>query len=170
MEATSEPAVSFSMVKKRWVAGWGVPAAVATVILGTALFFTFHRKPVSLRGAVTMQDPDPKKELPIADVEITAANELKTVTAKSDAMGYFRITLPIALRRGHGVTLQFRHPGYRPLDVKEFASYKLYVSRMTPRPRETRSTANQSQSLVGNVRIRYSVKTMAAVHQVRIVL
>src|SRR6266704_664199 len=125
MAATSEPGVSLRMGKKRSVAGWVVAAAVASVILGTALFFTFHRKPVSLRGAVTMQDPDPKKELPIADVEITAANELKTVTAKSDAMGYFR---------------------------------------MTPLPRETRIEANQSQSLVGNVRIRYSIKTMAAVN------
>ncbi len=164
MAATSEPGVSLRMGKKRSVAVWVVAAAVASVILGTALFFTFHRKPVSLRGAVTMQDPDPKKELPIADVEITAANELKTVTAKSDAMGYFRITLPIALRRGHAVTLQFRHSGYRPLDLKEFASDKLYVARMTPLPRETRIEANQSQSLVGNVRIRYSIKTMAAVN------
>src|SRR5438128_9191366 len=79
MAATSEPGVSLRMGKKRSVAVWVVAAAVASVILGTALFFTFHRKPVSLRGAVTMQDPDPKKELPIADVEITAANELKTV-------------------------------------------------------------------------------------------
>src|SRR5438445_10450352 len=139
MAATSEPGVSLRMGKKRSVAVWVVAAAVASVILGTALFFTFHRKPVSLRGAVTMQDPDPKKELPIADVEITAANELKTVTAKSDAMGYFRITLPIALRRGHAVTLQFRHPGYRPLDLKEFASDKLYVARMTPLPRRPAS-------------------------------
>jgi len=162
MAATSEPGVSLKMGKKRSVAVWVVAAAAASVVLGTALFFAFHRKPVSLRGAVTMQDPDPKKELPIADVEITAANELKTVTAKSDPMGYFRITLPIALRRGHAVTLQFRHPGYRPLDLKEFASDKLYVARMAPLPRETRTDANQPQFSVGNVRIRYSIKTMAA--------
>src|SRR5438046_10078410 len=95
MAATSEPGVSLRMGKKRSVAVWVVAAAVASVILGTALFFTFHRKPVSLRGAVTMQDPDPKKELPIADVEITAANELKTVTAKSHGIGYLRNKLPL---------------------------------------------------------------------------
>src|SRR5256885_11992934 len=78
MAATSEPGVSLRMGKKRSVAVWVVAAAVASVILGTALFFTFHRKPVSLRGAVTMQDPDPKKELPIADVEITAADRENT--------------------------------------------------------------------------------------------
>src|SRR5438445_12149441 len=98
MAATSEPGVSLRMGKKRSVAGWVVAAAVASVILGTALFFTFHRNPVSLRGAVTMQDPDRKKELPIANVETTAANELNTVTATSDAMGDLRLTLPIAPR------------------------------------------------------------------------
>src|SRR5437763_14258271 len=118
MAATSEPGVSLRMGKKRSVAGWVVAAAVASVILGTALFFTFHRKPVSLRGAVTMQDPDPKKELPIADVEISAANELKTVTAKSMAMGYFRITIPIALLRGYAVTLLFRHLCSMPFHFK----------------------------------------------------
>jgi len=164
MVAASEPGVSLRIEKRRSTAAWVVAAVVASVILGIALFFAFHRKPVSLRGAVTMQDADPKKELPIADVEITAANDLKTVTAKSDAMGFFRITLPVALRRGHAVTLQFRRPGYRPLDLKEFASDKLYVARMVPLPRETRVDANQPQFLVGNVRIRYSIKTMAAVN------
>ncbi|PYX07382.1 MAG: hypothetical protein DMG88_14765 [Acidobacteria bacterium] len=164
MAAASEPGVSLRIEKRRSTAAWVVAAVVASVILGIALFFAFHRKPVSLRGAVTMQDADPKKELPIADVEITAANDLKTVTAKSDAMGFFRITLPVALRRGHAVTLQFRRPGYRPLDLKEFASDKLYVARMVPLPRETRVDANQPQFLVGNVRIRYSIKTMAAVN------
>src|SRR3989442_6109568 len=122
MAAASEPGLSLRMGKKRSVAVWVVAAAVASVILGTALFFSFHRKPGSLRGAVTMQDPDPKKELPIADVDITSANELKTDTAKSDAIGYFRITLPIARRRRHALTLQFRHPRYRPLDLKSVAS------------------------------------------------
>src|SRR5437773_12536444 len=116
MASTSEPGVSLKIGKKRSVAGWVVAAAVASFILGTALFFTFHRKPVSLSGPVTMQDPDPNKELPIADVEITAATELKTVTAKADAIGYLRITVPIALRPGHAVSLQFPHPGYTPLD------------------------------------------------------
>src|SRR3989442_4695670 len=101
MAATSEPGVSLRMGKKRSVAVWVVAAAVASVILGTALFFTFHRKPVSLRGAVTMQDPDPKKELPIADVEITAADEVENRNGKSYAIGYLWITLAIALPPGH---------------------------------------------------------------------
>jgi len=75
MVAASEPGVSLRIEKRRSTAAWVVAAVVASVILGIALFFAFHRKPVSLRGAVTMQDADPKKELPIADVEITAANE-----------------------------------------------------------------------------------------------
>jgi hypothetical protein len=164
MAAASEPGVSLRIEKRRSPTAWIVAAVVASVILGTSLFFAFHRKPVSLRGAVTMQDPDPKKELPIADVEITAANDLKTVTAKSDAMGFFRITLPVALRRGHAVTLQFRRPGYKALDLKEFASDKLYVARMVPLPQETRVDANQPQFFVANVRIRYSIKTTAPVN------
>ena len=164
MAATSDLDVSFKMGKKRSIAGWIVVAAVATVGLAIALYGIFHRRPLSLRGAVTVQDSDPRKELPIADVEITAANGSKTVTAKSDATGFFRITLPIALRRGHAITLQFRHPGYVPLDLKEFASDKLYVAHLRPIRREVHIDPNQPQVSVGNVRVRYSIKTAAAVN------
>src|SRR5215470_3310455 len=109
MATTSDLDVSFKMGKKRSIVGWIVVAAVAIVGLAIALYGIFHRRPLSLRGAVTVQDSDPRKELPIADVEITAANGSKTVTAKSDATGFFRVTLPIALRRGHAIILQFRH-------------------------------------------------------------
>jgi hypothetical protein len=139
-------------------------AAIASIILAGASYGIFHRRPLLLRGAVTVRDSDARKELPIADVEVIAANDLKTVTAKSDATGFFRITLPIALRRGHAITLQFRHPGYVPLDLKEFASDKLYVAHLMPLHREVHVEPNQPQFSVANVRVRYSIKTPAAVN------
>jgi len=156
--------VSLKTGKRRSNAGWIVVAILVCAILAGALYGIFHRRPVLLRGAVTVQDSDPRKELPIADVEVTAANDLRTVTAKSDATGLFRITLPIGLRRGHAITLQFRHPGYVPLDLKEFASDKLYVAHLEPLRRQVHIEPNKPQFSVANVRVRYSIKTTAAVN------
>jgi hypothetical protein len=164
MATSSEFDVSVRMGKKRSAAAWIVVAAIISVSMAAALYGIFHRRPVSLRGAVTVQDSDARKELPIADVEVTAANGLKTVTARSDASGFFRITLPIGLRRGHAVTLQFRHPGYLPLDLKEFASDKLYIAHLMPLRREVHIEPNKPEVSVGNVRVRYSIKTAAAVN------
>src|SRR6202034_4924955 len=49
--------------------------------------------PVFLTGAVIRQDNDPRKELPIANVEISAADGLVEVSSRSDSSGFFRLAL-----------------------------------------------------------------------------
>ena len=140
-------------------------ATLAIIVFGIfALTLTFallhRRQPVTLRGAVLRQDKDPNKQLPIADVQITATNALGTGSSKSDSSGFFSLTLPKGLRRRQPVLLQFRRKDYQPLDWDDFISDKIYVAPMIPINQDT-TGESRSQSAVSNTRIRYSVKATA---------
>jgi len=62
----------------------------------STIFIIRHRKPVTLRGAVLRDNPDANRQLPLADVEVTAINALGRATAKSDASGSFTLPYPRA--------------------------------------------------------------------------
>src|SRR6202451_3578367 len=125
----------------------------------TAVLVAIHKaQPITIRGAVLSQDADPQKQLPIADVQITGTSGLAVSTAKSDASGFFSLTLRRGLRRRQPVALQFRHPDYQPLDLDEFIGDKVYIARMTPIPRATHVDDGRPEVGVANVRVRYSVK------------
>jgi hypothetical protein len=123
----------------------------------STIFIIRHRKPVTLRGAVLRDNPDANRQLPLADVEVTAINALGRATAKSDASGSFTLTLPKGLRRRQSVVLTFRRPEYQPLDVNDFIGDKIYIARMVPQHRDTNAEV-RAGSPVSNTRIRYSMK------------
>ncbi len=129
------------------------------VILGLAVTAVLlsRRKPVVLKGAVLREDRDPNKQLPIADVQITAINALGSGHSQSDALGFFSLTLPKGLRRRQPVVLQFRRKDYKPLDWDDFIADKIYVARMVPIHQETVAESH-SDFPVSNPRIRYTVK------------
>ncbi|HEY6766182.1 MAG TPA: hypothetical protein VI386_15610 [Candidatus Sulfotelmatobacter sp.] len=135
-------------------------ACLITLLITAAaiLLVRWHtRRAVTLQGAVMVQDSDPRKELPIADVLVSTSDD-PPVVAKSDSSGFFHLTMAQGIRRGRPVTLHFRHKDYQPLDLDEFVGDKLYVANLVPRaPKATRS--EQQQIKVGNVRIRFSIKT-----------
>jgi hypothetical protein len=139
---------------------WTVGVAVVVAAISAAVFLAFvrARKPVVLRGAVMVQDTDPRKELPVADVEITAAYGLADASVKSDSSGFFSLKLPKAVRRGQPITLQFRHPNYRPLDVSGFVGDNLYLAHLIPLSGGDQEAENRPGIGVGNVRVRYSLK------------
>jgi len=147
------------MSKRKTIATWAV---VVLGIFGLTLTIALlhRRRPVTLRGAVLRQDKDPNKQLPIADVQITATNALGTGSSKSDSSGFFSLTLPKGLRRRQPVLLQFRRKDYQPLDWNDFISDKVYVAPMIPINQDT-TGESRSQSTVSNTRIRYSVKATA---------
>jgi hypothetical protein len=148
------------MSAKKKIAGWTI---LALGILGTALSIALlhRRQPITLKGAVLRQDSDPNKQLPIADVEITATNSLGIGNSKSDASGFFRITLPKGLRRRQPVILRFRHEDYRPLELHDFVGDKIYVARMAPIRQETDADAHRPTVAVSHARLRYSEKATA---------
>ncbi len=139
-----------------------VMAALAA-ILALVLLRSFKPRPLILQGAVIMQDADPNKEQPIADVDVTVATGSASYAGRSDAAGFFRVTLPREVRAGQALTLTFRHSGYEPLQFSEPAGNRLYVARMIPISRQAfRPEAHRPETLVANLSVRYSVKTTTA--------
>ena len=132
----------------------GLAGALAAVLVA------IHRaQPITIKGAVLSQDPDPQKQLPIADVEITGTDGSTVRSAESDSSGFFSLTLRRGLRRRQPLTLHFRHPGYQPLDLNEFVSDQIYLARMVPITHETHVQSDHTDVAVSNIRVRYSVKT-----------
>jgi hypothetical protein len=138
------------------VAGLAVAAALILV-------YTRHRRPLVLRGAVTVQDADTHKELPIADVQINVVDGFVSGAAQTDSSGFFSISLPAFVRHGHEITFSFRHPDYQPLDQRDYVGDQLYVVHMKPLPRPLPKTTGPSVH-VGNVRVRYAIKTMSSIN------
>jgi hypothetical protein len=141
-------------------------SAVVIVALGgtlaTMLLRHRSKRSMSLKGAVIKQDTDTKKELPIADVQLTVASGDSVNNCKSDSSGFFHLNLDPGVEPGTSVTLRFRHPEYLPLDLNELAGDKLYVARMLPVPRQTRTEPSRPEIVVANVLARYSIKATTA--------
>ena len=148
------------MTKDRKLALWIVLAVGLVVTVGAVFFRRRLAGPLMITGAVTVQDADSRKQLPIADVEITATNSLANAPTKSDSSGFFALPLLKKVRKGHVVTLKFRHPKYQPLDLEEVAGDKLYLAHMVPLPRNSTDVPNRSAITVSNIRARYSIKAM----------
>jgi hypothetical protein len=130
---------------------------LALLAAGGIIAYRARRKPVTIRGAVLRADPDPNRQLPLADVQITAINALGSGAAKSDSAGFFSLTLPMGLRRTQAVLLQLRRENYRPLDVDDFIGDKIYVEHMVPVHQQTPAEIRVG-SPISNTRIRYSTK------------
>jgi len=143
-----------------WViAGFAVAFAVALAAVATH----YIRRPIFLKGAVLQQDPDPRKQSPITNVEVSATQDL-SATVKSDFSGYFRLGLRRGVKRGQSITLQFRHPDFLPLDLVEVVSDQLYIVHMMPLHPDVDTESNQPDVVVANVFVRYSIETTAEVN------
>jgi hypothetical protein len=156
------------MTGKRIV--WMAIAVVAVVV--ALLLLRAHRlKSISVRqsipvdGAVIQRDADANKELPIADVAITASDGVTNATTRSDASGYFKLVLQKGVLSADPVTVSFRHPSYEPLELNiqegrlETPS-ELYVVRMVPIPPETKvARSSRPETVVSNIRVRYTINS-----------
>jgi hypothetical protein len=139
-------------------AGLWIGSTIILMIVAALLVRPWYaQRPISLRGAVTVEDTDSRKEQPIADVAVTA--DLAAGAAKSDSSGFFALQLRRFVRRGHPVVLHFRQPNYRPLDLNDFTGDQLYVIHMLPLTSAPPSTIRPGVK-VANVRVRYSGRVM----------
>src|SRR5882672_6843513 len=151
------------MRKERTISPW-IALVLAGLILVGSLIQRQLRKPLTVTGAVTVQDSDVRKQLPIADVEITAASALGDVSSKSDASGFFTLKLRKSVKKGQAVILGFRHPDYQPLDLREIADDKLYIVHLTPLSKNAGTLPDRPLIAVGNIRVRYSIKAVRTVN------
>jgi len=139
---------------------------IAIVLLLALALVGLHYwyRPVALKGAIIQDDADPRKQSPITDVKVTAANSLAPAEVKSDFSGFFRLTLRSGIKRGEPVILEFRHPDYQPLDLPVSAGDKLYIVHMKPLRPEVAEAPTQPETVVSNVFVRYSIETTASVN------
>ncbi len=138
---------------------WIVLFLASLLAAGILALIGWQRQPpISLRGAVLVQDSDPRKQQPIAGVAISAG-DLSTSDVTSDSSGFFVLKLRRPIRRGHAIVFHFRHPQYRPLDLNDFVGDQLYVIHLVPLSKSS-TPDNRPEVKVTNVRIRYTVKGM----------
>ena len=153
----------YVMNKETTISPWVIAAVATCVILTGALIRHQLRKSLTITAAVTVQDVDVRKQLPIADVEITAASGLGDAPSRSDSSGFFTLKLRKSVKKGQAVILEFRHRDYQPLDLPEVADDKLYVVHLAPLSKNADFPDRTSIS-VGNVRVRYSIQAMRTVN------
>jgi hypothetical protein len=149
----------FRMTRAHKIETW-IALLVASVIAGGILLAVRwqRRQPISIQGAVLVEDSDPRKQQPIAGVEISAG-DLAALDAKSDSSGSFVLKLRKPIRKGHPIVLSFSHPQYRSLAMHDFVSNRLYIVHLVPLS-SSPARANQPDVKVANVRVRYTANAM----------
>jgi hypothetical protein len=147
---------------------WIAVAAAAAVLI-VAVVIRMHRwrpRSMVLQGAVIRNDADPRRQLPIGDVQVTATDGMMTATTKSDSSGYFKLKFREQLWPGHVLQVMFRRPEYKDFDLSVPLSYrgstdKLFVAELVPAAPEKTSAASAGKkvSVVNNIRIRFTENT-----------
>jgi len=122
-----------------------------------------------IKGAVILRDDDSRKELPIADVTVTASDGVTTAMTQSNESGYFNLPFQTGVWPGQNVTLSFRHPGYEPLDITVQSGFRrpakqLYIARMAPKNEKTAISSGKPPIVVSNIRVRYTVNSRTDVN------
>jgi len=134
--------------------------AIAAVIT----LFPRHFQATPITGAVIAQSADPRKQTPIAGAEITAVSGFAKGEAKSDSQGYFRLTFHPSLAAGQSVSLKVVHPNFLPLEISEPPDDKILVIRMKPAGSEVPEDLNPRETLISDIRVRYTVKVSATLN------
>jgi hypothetical protein len=146
------------MRRSRRTALLALVAPLAVAILALLLWRFRQPQPITLTGVVIRQDPDPGKQVPIADVDIAAANGVAIQGTKSDASGLFHMPLSTGVRPGQLVTLQFKHSDYQPLALTAPAGDRLYIARMTPITPNVHIAPNIPSVNIANVTVTYTLR------------
>jgi hypothetical protein len=146
------------------IAVLAVVAAVVLVLLLRAhrLRSISERQSIPIEGAVIQRDADANKELPIAGVVITASDGVKSATTQSDASGYFKLVLQKGVLSERPVTVSFQHPSYEALDLtvqtgRLKTPKELYIAAMVPVPPKTATRSSRAETVVSNIRVRYTI-------------
>jgi hypothetical protein len=147
----------------RSVAIWAA-VAIALGIVTVLLIVRSRHASVTLTGVVLRQDVDPRKQLPVPNVKVTATEGERSAEGQSDTSGLFRLQLTNGGWREQPVSLSFQSPGYEALTITPPMNGELYVVRMTPIPEQVTAPAGVPETKVKDVRIRYSEKSSSSVN------
>jgi hypothetical protein len=136
-------------------------AIIAACIITGVLFTLPPGAPrtSTITGAVLVQNSDARKQTPIPNAQISASSTTATGATESDSSGFFTIRLTPAVRRGQSVGLSFRRAGYQPLDLTQPATGQIVLAYMTPVPASESPHAAAPESVLSDIRVRYSMNT-----------
>ena len=135
---------------------WGAAVLVIAIALILIIRKRLQKSGAVIQGAVLMQDADPRRQLPIPGVDVTAEVGDLTVQNKSDASGLFRLTVPRALWRTESADLRFRHPSYQPVYITQPLTDQIYVIRMVAVAAKAVPQSSAPQATIKDVRVRYA--------------
>jgi hypothetical protein len=147
---------------------WTIIAVVA-IVVAVFLLRAYRLKSIAVRqsipieGAVIRRDVDAQKELPVADVAITASDGVETITTRSEASGYFKLLWQKGVLSERPLIVSFRHPSYEPLDLKVQTGRletptRLYIAAMVPIPAKS-TESGRPEKVVSNIRVRYTINS-----------
>jgi hypothetical protein len=146
------------MTRAHKIEAWIVLTVAVLIVTTLGVVYWQKQKAISLRGAVLMQNADPRKQQPIAGVTISGG-DLAISDTTSNSTGFFVLKLRKPIRKGHPIVLSFHDPKYRPLEVKDIVANKIYVVHLVPLA-SAPATKDQPQTKLTNVRVRYTVRAM----------
>jgi hypothetical protein len=146
---------------KPWLVILVAGLATALVAALAAVAAHYIRRPIYLKGAILLEDSDPRKQSPITDVQVSAADGLSLAPVKSDFSGFFRLGLRRGVKWGEPIVLQFRQPDFQPLDLQATVSDELYIAHMAPVHPPVETQTGKPDKVVANVFVRYSIETTA---------
>lgn len=151
---------------QNWSRIWILIAAFGLLAVVVVIVSLRHWRPAwtTIQGAVIRRDSDSRKEAPIAGVEVTAMRGTSSLSTGSDASGYFRLQFRGVIWPGQVINLKFEHSGYEPLEVEipirfRSSTRQLVIAVMTPTVTETSDQSTSPQTVVSNVKVRYTVNS-----------
>lgn len=134
---------------------------VALVGIPITLLWIRHiyRRTVVVAGAVIVKNADPRKQLPIEGVEVTATDGAVEASSTSDSSGLFKFTFRKRLLGRHPqIALTFRHADFEPLSLTAQGVGNITVAEMVPIVRQLHAE-NLPEQTISNVVLRYSIKS-----------
>lgn len=156
-------------MKRKTIVWILVAAAVAVAAVLVARHYLQQkpnaiRRSIPIEGAVIQRDADSHKELPIEDVTVTASDGVVSATTRSDASGYFKLVLHRQVWSGQPIMVQFRNPEYQPVNLTLQAGRlevdeTLHVVAMLPVPEEKKPGPAAKESVISNLRVRYTLNS-----------
>src|SRR5579863_2359070 len=99
-----------------WIGILSVVGAVAVVLIVHS--HRWRPRTITIQGAVIRRDADPRRQLPISSVAVTASDGLLSLATESDASGYFKLDFKENFWPGQTLQLSFRDPQYKPFEMK----------------------------------------------------
>jgi hypothetical protein len=145
----------------RRLARWGGPIAV---LVGVVVFvLTRPRDETFITGAVVAADSDLNKQRPIAQALIQVVAGASSGQTMSDAAGFYRVRLTPRVVPGQEVTIRAGHRDYRPFEETTSDPNQIHLVRLVPLAADPSGPSVTPTITIGNVRVRYALKSSSAV-------